>query len=109
MNKRKLRRLGGKNREYMSRLDKIAQAKIDRSFMSSMATWGGTRCSGCGIQVRPAHLTDKRLRQPLGHAWIVGDGKVVGTATFSPTACDWISCPGEVDNWIDLVCEGKRK
>lgn len=109
MNKRQRRRKGGKVREYMSRLDKINEAKIDKSFGMSMSTWGGNRCSGCGIQVRPAHLTDKRLGEPLGHGWLVKDGKTVGHISFSPTACDWINCPGEVDDWMDLVCEGKRK
>ncbi len=66
-----------------------------------MSTWGATRCGGCGVQVRPAHLVDR------SGFYRIGDS--VGHVSCVPVACSNIACPGEIEDWEDLVCRGRRK
>ncbi len=100
--KRKTRRDRGDNRQLMRIMDKIVARRINSSFGAAMATWGATRCGGCGIQVRPSQLVDHSGFLTMGN-------KVVGHIFCAPVACSNIACPGEIDDWMDLVCEGKRK
>jgi hypothetical protein len=74
---------------YMNKLDAIALKKINASYVSASSTWGGSRCSGCGINVRPHWVVP----------W-VWDGRCPAGSwrSFGQTfACDRVKCPGERD------------
>lgn len=94
---RKRRRDRGRKRQnwqaVLSRLDAIASEKIRNSLSLSAATWGGTRCPGCGIAVERPHWI-----APFSIAW--QGGRVFGQGN----ACqglgkNFVRCPGENDNW----------
>ncbi len=110
--KRKTRRDRGDNRQLTRIMDKVIANQINGSFGASMATWGATRCGGCGIQVRPSHLVDHSGFFTTWHTLGNGQGYMLnscGHISCFPVACSNIACPGEIDDWMDLVAEGKRK
>jgi hypothetical protein len=76
--------------EKWAKLDEIALKKIKASYMASACSWGGNRCPGCGIDVRPSWIVPWVMRGP---------GMIMHGQTF---ACDSIGrsqvkCPGERD------------
>ncbi len=86
-NKREARRLFW---EKMNELDKEAYRLINRSFNASAETWGGTRCPGCGIPVRPSWVTPWTISGP--RVWMHGV-----TAACQGLGKDFVKCPGERD------------
>ncbi len=74
-------------------LDVIALKKIQSNMLWSMETWGGTRCGGCGVKVRPHWLVN--LSGPVGSGWITAFGY----------ACDRTKCPGENPDWPMIEAE----
>ena len=110
--KRQQRRERAALRQNMRLLDRAIERKIQQSFRASMSTWGATRCGGCGIQVRPAHLVDQSGFFTTWHTLGNGKGYMLssrGHVSYVPVACSNIACPGEVEDWEDLVCRGLRK
>lgn len=90
--KRQKRRTRYIERKRLQELDAIALQKIQASFGWSMDTWGGSRCPGCGLGVRPHWLEN------LSHSWYSDDGKFQGHITAYRTACHKIkNCPGKRD------------
>lgn len=87
---RKRRRDRHKIKAQLRALDEQALTRIRKSFSWSMETWGGTRCGGCGIPVRPHWLCNLS-------SFVTDDqGRVVGHITAFGWACDYIkNCPGE--------------
>lgn len=81
--KRSIRRNRHKHRAYLRQLDSIAKIAIHRSMLWSMATWGGTRCPGCGTTCRPHHLVN-----------LSGNYGGVFVEAFE-SACEDVKCPGE--------------
>lgn len=77
-------------------LDKIAQKQICRSYNLSAASWGGTRCPGCGINIRPYQLLDADFSSTL----VDEHGKWAGHISGYSLPCDNVKkCPGERDWW----------
>lgn len=76
-------------------LDQEVLGRIRKSYLWSMGTWGGTRCGGCGVQVRPHWLCD------LSGFLVDENNKVTGHVTAFDTACKYVKkCPGERD-WME--------
>lgn len=88
--KRRARRRA--KREYWNYLDRLAQAKIDRSYIASAESWGGTRCPGCGISVRPSWIVPYHAN--LGGIIISGQ-----TLACQGIGKSQVKCPGERDWW----------
>ena len=92
---RRSRRNAWRVKARYDRLDDAALIKIRRSLIYSEASYGGTRCPGCGISVRPHWVEPFTAR--IGGATILIHGQ--------PNACDgagakFINCPGE-RSWHD--------
>ena len=83
--KRSKRRNRWRLKAHLKRLDTIALARINASYSAATQTWGGTRCPGCGIGVRPHWVVPWSRR--------VGGGIMHGQTT----ACDRVRCPGECE------------
>lgn len=90
-NKRSRRRANRQaRRDYWDRLDREALIKIRCNYVANSNSWGGTRCVGCGIRVRPSWIVP----------WaIYGKGIIMHGETL---ACQGIGrsmvrCPGERD------------
>ena len=96
--KRRYRRRRQLKKAALRELDRIAQERIDKSFRVSAETWGGTRCSGCGVAVRAHHLSGP-------FAAYIGACRV----SLCPTACGYINCPGERDDWEDNAVRRLKK
>ena len=56
--KRQKRRNRHKIKQYLRKLDGIAEAQIRQSYNLFMDSWGGTRCPGCGLSIRAYMLLD---------------------------------------------------
>jgi hypothetical protein len=86
----------------LNRLDRYVLARIDKSYMWSSCSWGGSRCPGCGKKIRP-HL----LMNYSNCYWTKGDDGKIHPAwlTAYGYACDSIffkgKCPGINENWED--------
>ena len=99
LSKRQARRQRGKQRQY---LNKLAEQKIRQSYLWSAATWGGTKCPGCGIDVaEPRYLihTNQSRFGSLG-------GYGIHITAFG-NACEGggaIKCPGENPDWESKCC-----
>lgn len=89
--------------EYCDRLDKQVLKKIRGSMLWSMNTWGGDRCAGCGLKVKP------RCQLDLGGWFENEQGQKTGVFHAYGNACDsrlfFGQCPGENDNWMMEVSE----
>lgn len=93
--KRSHRRTRHLKRLQLQKLDRQIKARINRSYIAAMETWGATRCPDCGIQVRPHWLVYP------GEGQIIEDGKVIGFITMGVLPpCDRAKeCKGETPNW----------
>lgn len=84
--------------EYFEFLDKKTLAAIDKSMLWSMNTWGGDRCSECGLVVPP------RCQSDLGGWFENRHGQKIGSFQAYGKACDselfFGVCPGENPNWM---------
>lgn len=80
-------------------LDAIALKKICANYLWSMETWGGTRCGGCGKEVRPHWLTN--LSGPLNV------DESIGWITAFGYTCHkgQVKCPGKNPNWMFEIKE----
>ena len=84
--------------ERLEKLDQDVLKRIRKSMLWSMNTWGGERCSDCGLKVLPRCQTD------LG-GWTENEqGQKTGVFHAYGRACDsrWFfgKCPGENSNWM---------
>jgi hypothetical protein len=93
-----------RTRLHYQELDRITKIKIQNSMIWSMNTWGGDRCSACGLEVRPC------VQQNWSNTWLDDNGKWVGHITANGPACasDLFEelgyvCPGENMNWMEEV------
>lgn len=84
-----------RRREELRALDAIALKRIQKSYIASSSTWGGSRCPDCGIQVRPCLLV-----YPGCGLW-TANGKVMGHITMGVLPpCDYLKgCKGEAPDW----------
>ena len=76
--------------------------KLKHSYEQSMASWGGRRCPGCGISIRPAHLLGTDYSTFIYQDF--GEGlKRTGHISAFGNACDSSlfkgKCPGINYNW----------
>lgn len=69
---------------------------INRNYLWSSETWGGTWCAGCGMEVRPCF---QQREVQLTYV----NGRTVYHAAFNRYACDHSEfhdrCPGENPDW----------
>lgn len=72
----------------LQRKDKESSAQINRSYMWSADTWGGTRCPGCGVAVRPHWLVDYTFSLPGMH--FDGHGIDCSKVGNCKGECDWM-------------------
>jgi hypothetical protein len=90
ISKRKHRRNRYKIKNALQILDELALKQIDKDYNLSAASWGGSRCPGCGKNVRPASLVDAK--------WIieyVDGGRMWGIYNACDSEYIRIKCPGE--------------
>lgn len=84
--------------ERVEEFDQIAIAKIQRSMLWSMETWGGDRCAGCGLKVKP------RCQIDMGGWFENEQGQRTGVFHAFGNACNsslfFGKCPGENPNWM---------
>jgi hypothetical protein len=70
--------------------DQKALKSIKNSYSASAASWGGTRCPGCGIPARPAWVAP--------FVEILPNGRIHGQHTIcSGPGKTLVKCPGERD------------
>ena len=92
--KRQKRRNRHKVKNLLRRLDLIAKRQIYKSYILSAASWGGTRCPGCGMTIRPYYLLDADFSTTL----VDEHGKWAGHISGYSLPCDKVKkCPGERD------------
>ena len=81
-------------KQRLRELDAIAKIRIHRNYNLSQTSWGGTRCPGCGITIRPCLLIDADLSGTL----VNEKGKWVGHISAYRLPCKKVKkCPGERD------------
>lgn len=88
--KRQYRRNRYKIKKALQLLDKLALKQINKDYNLSAASWGGSRCPGCGKNVRPASLVDAK--------WIIQyvDGsRIWGIYNACDNEIIKIKCSGE--------------
>ena len=93
-----------KTETELKELDNLIQEKIKRSMIWSMNTWGGSRCSACGLEVRSC------VQQDWSNTLVDENGKWAGHITATGPACAsnlfeelGYTCPGENMNWMEEV------
>lgn len=82
-----IRRRRRQRQHRKNQLDALALKRIRANMLWSMETWGGSRCGGCGVKVRPHWLINYSGK--FGNGWITAFGY----------ACHKTKCPGENTNW----------
>lgn len=94
ISKRKLRRNGYKRKKMLQELDQVVLKRIKKSYNFSISTWGGTRCPGCGMHVRPAYLDnyDAHFYDPETKKWC---GHMHGVINACESKYFKSKCPGE--------------
>lgn len=87
--------------EMLDIFDRKALERVNRSYMWSTNTWGGHRCGGCGLEVRPCTQLDLDYSGPLMRGdQIVGHIDGHGYACHSDLFKDLgYQCPGEDLDW----------
>ena len=94
MKRQKRRNRRHQIKQRLRELDAIASKQIHRSFNLSMDSWGGTRCPGCGINIRPHQLLDADFSGTL----VDEHGRWAGHISGHSLPCDKVKkCPGERD------------
>ena len=92
--KRQIRRNRHQRKQRLRALDAIAKKQIHRSYNLFMASWGGTRCPGCGINIRPRQL----LNADFSGTLVDEQGKWAGHISGYSLPCKNVKkCPGEKD------------
>lgn len=92
--KRQKRRNRHHLKQELRKLDAIALKQIRNSYNLSSSSWGGTRCPGCGISIRPCQLLNADFSRTL----VDQHGKWVGHISGHFLPCKKVkSCPGEKD------------
>lgn len=87
LNKRQRRRRAWRERQYQNQM---ATKTIAKDYLWSSTTWGGTRCSSCGIRTEPRYQSRYRL--------LLVDGRAHGIV---PVCHRTNQCPGENLDWQD--------
>lgn len=83
-------------KQKLRELDTIAQQQIYKSYNLCMDSWGGSRCPGCGQNIRPYMLLDCDFSSTL----VDENGKWAGHISGCSLPCDRVKrCPRERD-WI---------
>lgn len=96
MSKRQKRRNRHQLKRSLRELDSIAQKQIHNNYNLYADSWGGNRCPGCGISVRPHQL----INLGYSHTLVDKDGKWAGHIGGFDLPCDRVKrCPGERD-WM---------
>lgn len=91
--KRQKRRHRHALKQQLRRLDEIAKKRIHQNYNLFFASWGGTRCPGCGITIRPHKL----IGCDFSGCFTV-DGKTTGHISGFTYPCNKVKkCPGERD------------
>lgn len=94
--KRQIRRNRHQRKQRLRELDGIAKKQIHRSYNLFMASWGGTRCPGCGINIRPRQLLNADFSGTLVDEY----GNWTGHISGYLLPCKKVKkCPGE-RNWF---------
>jgi hypothetical protein len=75
-------------REYLDNLDAIALRQIRASYVANIESWGGTRCPGCGISVRPSWIMPWAIHGP----GIYMHGQYLACTGIGRSQ---VKCPGE--------------
>ena len=92
--KRQKRRKRYQLKQRLRELDSIAKKQIYRSYNLFMASWGGTRCPGCGIDIRPYQL----LGADFSGTLVDEQGRWAGHISGHFLPCKKVKkCPGERD------------
>jgi hypothetical protein len=94
--KRQKRRKRYQLKQRLRELDSIAKNQIYRNYNLFMASWGGTRCPGCGIDIRPYQLLGADFSGTLVDEY----GNWTGHISGYLLPCKKVKkCPGE-RNWF---------
>lgn len=103
INKRKHRRNRHKKKQYLRYMDILMLNKLKHSYNKSMASWGGTRCPGCGKSIRPAYLLGTDYSEFIYQGSEEGFKRTGRISAFG-NACDSLlfkgKCPGINYNWL---------
>lgn len=102
--KRQRRRKRHLLKEELRVLDNYVLNKLKHNYTLSMSSWGGTKCPGCGINIRPAYLADIDYSGSIYEKIEDGRYRVTGHISAYGNACDSSyfkgKCPGERD-WMN--------
>jgi hypothetical protein len=94
--KRSKRRNRHQLKQQLRELDAIASKQIHNSYNLSSASWGGSRCPGCGIGIRPCQLLNADFSRTL----VDEHSRWVGHISGHFLPCKKVKrCPGERD-WV---------
>jgi hypothetical protein len=92
--KRQIRRNRHQAKQRLRELDAVAKKQIHRSYNLFMDSWGGTRCPGCGINIRPHQLLDT----DFSGTGVDERGKLTVHISGYLLPCENVTkCPGEKD------------
>jgi hypothetical protein len=93
--KRQARRHRHLLKKQLRELDAIAKKQINNNYNLAASSWGGNRCPGCGITIRPHYL----LNADISCTWADENGRWAGHISAYKLPCKNVKkCPGE-RNW----------
>lgn len=91
-----MKRQKRRKRYQLRKLDSIALKQIRNSYNLCANSWGGTRCPGCGINIRPYQL----LGTDFSGTLVDEHGNWTGHISGYLLPCKKVKkCPGERD-WL---------